>query len=466
MAERKKIVKYRRPFDLNIGVVIFVIIFIYIVFNVFSYLNAKHIAVYEVGQGTIAENNTYQGLILRDEKIINSKYSGYIDYYLRDTAKTSYQNLVCSVDENGYFADKIASSSAEGADLEQDDYRLLQDMITGFSDSFNDQRFYQVYSFQEELKAKLMEAINQKALDTLLKDYASDVKDHNSTFHLVYAKEPGIVVYYTDGYENLSMETFSPDAMNALNYTKTNLKQQTQIKAGDPAYKLITSEDWQIVFPVSEDTYQRLSEESVVEIQFQRDGVSCWVNYTFQQIQGKHYMVLSLKNHMVRFANDRFVEIELLLDEETGLKIPNSTIIKKTFFTVPKEYFTKGGDSNNLGLLVSTTDESGKSAMVFEPTNLYSETDDVYYIEDSDLIHTGTVIMKPDSSETYTIRDTAELDGVYNVNKGYAVFKQIDVLFQNDEYTIVRTGTSYGIALYDHIALEGNKLAEGELLQE
>ena len=61
--------------------------------------------------------------------------------------------------------------------------------------------------------------------------------------------------------------------------------------------------------------------------------------------------------------------------------------------------------------------------------------------------------------------DTAVLKGVYNINKGYAVFKQIDILYQNEEYTVVRTGTSYGIALYDHIALDGSKVKENELVK-
>lgn len=66
--KNKNVVKYRKPMNFNIGVIIFVIIFIYLVFNVFSYLTETHISVYEVEQGTIAVNNVYNGLILRDEK--------------------------------------------------------------------------------------------------------------------------------------------------------------------------------------------------------------------------------------------------------------------------------------------------------------------------------------------------------------------------------------------------------------
>ena len=66
---------------------------------------------------------------------------------------------------------------------------------------------------------------------------------------------------------------------------------------------------------------------------------------------------------------------------------------------------------------------------------------------------------------TYTIgSDVDKLTGVYNINKGYAVFKQIDILAQNNKYTIVDTGTSYGVALYDHIALDGSKIKENQLV--
>ena len=40
----------------------------------------------------------------------------------------------------------------------------------------------------------------------------------------------------------------------------------------------------------------------------------------------------------------------------------------------------------------------------------------------------------------------------------------IDILAQNNKYTIVDTGTSYGVALYDHIALDGSKIKENQLV--
>ena len=70
--KNSNIVKYRKPFHINIGIVVFAIIFIYICFYVFSYLTRRQIGIYEVEQGTIAENNTYQALALREETVYYS----------------------------------------------------------------------------------------------------------------------------------------------------------------------------------------------------------------------------------------------------------------------------------------------------------------------------------------------------------------------------------------------------------
>jgi hypothetical protein len=166
---------------------------------------------------------------------------------------------------------------------------------------------------------------------------------------------------------------------------------------------------------------------------------------------------------MIRYVNDRFVDVELVVSEKTGLKIPNSAITKKQFYTVPKEYFTQGGDSSDPGLMIENHAGDTGSVTLVQPT-IYYETDDFYYIDD-ETVSAGDVVVKNNSSGTYTIgSDVDKLTGVYNINKGYAVFKQIDILAQNNKYTIVDTGTSYGVALYDHIALDGSKIKENQLV--
>ena len=67
MAGQKKVIKYKRPIKINVGVLIFVIMFLYMCFFVYSYLSRKAVYFYEVSEGSIVNDTEYTGLILRNE---------------------------------------------------------------------------------------------------------------------------------------------------------------------------------------------------------------------------------------------------------------------------------------------------------------------------------------------------------------------------------------------------------------
>lgn len=459
----KKIVKYKKPFNLNIGIVIFVIIFIYLLFNVFSYVTTTHVAVYEVGHGTMAENNIFRGLILRSEQVYPAAYSGSLNYYVRETSKVSYNNLVYSVDESGDVAQMIQEASRDASELDTENLETIENSILDFQYSYDGQAFYQVYNFKDNINSSLNEALSLYALNSI-SDYAENAQN-NQTFHTVYSDAPGIVVYYTDGYENVTTESFTADMFDEAAYERMDIRKNTSVSAGAPAYKLIDSELWNIVIPISDKTANTLEEDNTLQIRFVSDEKKTYATYTITQKDGQNYLILSLKNSMIRYARERYIEVELLLAEESGLKIPNSSIVEKEFYTIPTSFFLKGGDSDKLGLLVERRDEDGKTLTEFVAPVIYYETENYYYV-DSESVSAGDTLLMADSNSTYTVgNDTASLKGVYNVNKGYAVFKQIDILYQSEEYSIVEMGTAYGIALYDHIALDGTKIKENELIK-
>lgn len=463
MSKNNKIVKYKKPFSINIGVVIFVIIFIYLIFNVFSYVTTTHISPYEVQYGTMAENNVYTGLILREEQVYTSNYTGALNFYVKEASKVSFNNLVYSVDENGDVSRMIEEVSRDVSSLGVENLEEIRENISDFQTAYHPQSFYNVYSFKENLDSTLTEALNLNALNNI-SDYASGAVN-SSSFHQVVSDTAGIVVYYSDGYENVTTDSFTADMFHEADYSRVSSKKNTSINAGDPVYKLITSEIWNIVLPVSDTLAAKLADDDTLQLRFVKDDKKTYATYVITQKEGTNYLVLTLKNSMIRYAKDRYVEVELLLTEETGLKIPNSAITEKEFYTIPTKYFMKGGDSDKQGLLVERTDDKGKTITEFVAPTIYYETEEYYYI-DSEFVSVNDRIRRADSSETYRIgTDTATLKGVYNINKGYAVFKQINILYQNKEYTIVETGTTYGISLYDHIALDGTKVTENELIK-
>lgn len=461
--KKRNIIRFPNGIHLNVGIVIFIFIAVYIAFNVYNYFSAVQIGIYEVEQGTIEVNTSYTGLILRQETVITAQQTGKLDYYLKDNTKAANGTLICSVDENGNVSDKISAAANDAsAVLAEENLTDIQNSVYEYMKVYDDGNFYQTYNFKSDISGKLMEAMNLGALDAV-SDYTDYARD-NRTFHLYYAAQPGIVAYYTDGYESYTTDRITADIFNQSDYQKKSLKTSGEVQSGEPVYKLITDENWQIVVPIDETMRDTLADGEVTEISFKEDDTTAWADYTIEKRDGQFYLILNLRNSMIRYAYERFIDINILLDQQTGLKIPNSAITVKTFDLVPNDYFTKGNDSDTSGLLVERLLEDGTYGKAeFVPVTVYYQTEDKSYIS-QDNIKQGDLIVKTDSTERYEIAETDRLKGVYNVNKGYAVFKQIVELYHNDDYTIVESGTDYGIALYDHIALEGSTLNEDQMI--
>ena len=83
---------------------------------------------------------------------------------------------------------------------------------------------------------------------------------------------------------------------------------------------------------------------------------------------------------------------------------------------------------------------------------------------DPQVFDENTALVRPESTETYPLKATKVLKGVYNINKGYAVFKQIEILCESDEYYIVKAGNDYSLTNYDHIALDGGTVIENSVV--
>ena len=112
-----------------------------------------------------------------------------------------------------------------------------------------------------------------------------------------------------------------------------------------------------------------------------------------------------------------------------------------------------------------TEDNEITSEFVETPIYNIDEEEGLYYVDES-VLNVGDVLYKEDSSETLTVSKQASLTGVYNINKGYADFKRIIVLYDNEEYSIVESNTQYGLRPYDYIALEASTVVADQFVTE
>lgn len=460
MASRNnKVTKYRKPLNINIGIIIFGIIFIYIIISIISYIFSSKISVYEVNKGSLATNNTYQGFIIRSETNVTADKAGYVNFYAREGEKIGAGQTVYTIDETGKLAEILSDSTNSESTLSDDDINSLKSEILNFKKDFNTNNFKEVYNFKYDIENKVLELVNLNLLSSITDLNSADA----GIFTTYHAPIEGLVVYSSDGYEEVTADTLTEDMMNYDNYKKTMLKTSDLVNPGDFVYKIISDEAWSMIIPLDEQKATEYADKETMKIKFKKDGIVAKARFSIIRINSKPYAKLDLSNSCIRYATDRFVDIELMVDNIKGLKIPVSSVIEKEFYTIPLEYATQGGDSKNISFILEAYDENGKAVQqVISPTIYYSNDTD-YYV-DTHEFEVGSYIIKTDSTDRYPIGKTAKLTGVYNINKGYAVFKQINSLYQNEEYYIVEEGTTYGVAVYDHIVLNAKAVKENDII--
>ena len=163
LSEKKKIVKARTVGNFNIGVVIFLIIITYVLFNIFSYFTKTHVSEYQVQQGTIASNYIYQGIIIRAETVEYAPRNGYINYYVKNASKVSTSDIVYSIDTNGTLAEKISASSLESNAISSDTLNDISIEIETFVSDYDSNQFSESYTLLQNISTQIAQDVNLHA---------------------------------------------------------------------------------------------------------------------------------------------------------------------------------------------------------------------------------------------------------------------------------------------------------------
>lgn len=470
--KRKKSVslrRYKTKQEMNIGILLFALILIYLIITMITYATSKQITVYEVREGSIVKDNSYTGLAVREEMVVNAEADGYVSYFQSETSKIKKGTNIYALSSQ-IIEMNTESDPDPAAEISSDTQKSLILKIQNFNESYSPGKFSSVYSLKQEVST----AIGTSSSASRSAFLGSVVAAGDGSIPVYQSARDGILVLMVDGYEEITEDTLKSDDFDRSNYEQLRLSDQMKVQAGDPVYKLVTSEDWKIYIRLDKDTVEELYETLAFEemngtpttadvsIRIDKDSEKISAVLSIIQKGDEYYGCFSCDNSMVRYAADRYLNVEMILEDETGLKIPKSAVVEKEFYTIPSDYLTTSGSSSSQGVMVQDGDEvKYQSAEVY-----YTAEDGIAYLDTSDF-DSGTVLVKPDSvdsPEKYRMEKTSPLKGVYCVNQGYAVFKQIEILCENDDYYIVQEGTSYGLNNYDHIVQDGTTINENEIV--
>ena len=459
----KKIIRYKKPKNINIGMVVFAVIFLYLVIVLIQYAIKPRIKMYEVLEGDIANDSYYTGLILRTETVVNSEGAGYVNYYLQEKEKAAVGDLVYTVDAGGAVADYLNQSSGDGSRLSDEDLEELRDVLSSFGSSYQDERFYEVYDANSSLSSRLMEYVNLSALQEMAG------AGQSLSLQKCTAALSGVIVYCSDGLESLTAEQVTADSFSQENYHKTVYSGGQSVENGSPVYKVITEDNWSVLIPLEEDEIEDYADVESVSVRFTKKGIEADAAFSLiTGADGSRYGRLDFDKYMIQFAEDRFVDIEVKNSRAYGLKIPQTAITEKEAYKIPLDFLTTGGDSADEGFY-RETEAGGVSTIEFiSPDILREETNEdgeSFCYVDMETLQGGDTLLLPDSNERFQVAETETLKGAYNINRGYAVFKYVDILDENSEYCIVRKNVAYSLRPYDHIVLNASMVSDQQIVR-
>lgn len=460
MPGKSKIIKLksRRKFSVNIGVIIFLMIFIYVVANVFIYLRKDTLTIYRVPESEISEKFSGKAIAIREESLVESEYDGYISYYVGAGERIKSGGLVYSADETGKVNEYVKEMVNEEDALNQLEYSKMEDEIYQYKKEATDTTFGDIYLLKYDLEntaSEIGSSILKENMDELQQKLGA------KCFQKGYSKSSGIVTFIRDGYEYMTAKLINEKSFDLGEYEQTELKTDKKVKKGDYIYRIVKNNEWQLVLPLSTENYEKMKDNKTFNLLIKKDNLLIPSQKTnFMEKNGKAYLVISLSSYMVRYVNDRFLDVEIQLNSQEGLKIPNTALVEKEYYRVPLKYKQSTSTSSSKFLANSADGKSKKQEITL---SIGTEDEDYCYIP-ADEVKQGTILALADGDDTYLLEKKTKLKGVYCVNRGYASFKPVTIKKENTEYCIVDNNMTGSISAYDRIVLNSDTIKENQLI--
>lgn len=443
-----------RPFA---AIAIFLIIIVYIVCFLILFVSKKKIQVYEVTTGNVGQTLSATGVILRDESIYNAPETGNITFYQREGTRVKVETPVYTIDKTGKLDELIKEYTSSDKGFSGEEKREIRSLLTLYKTNYNSAGFDSLYGVSSGINSIIISSVTSK----LQANKAAIEKETGiaNALTTVNSKDTGYMVYSIDGYEGLTEDSINSDTFKKVNYAKKSLPKSGEVTSGSPIYRLVKNENWNIYIPLTEDQIKtnNLRGVNVVSIKLAKANVRVSGNFEIIEKNNMTMGKITVNRYLLNYLNERFADIEITTSRSTGLKIPNSAVVSRDLYKIPSDYITTGGNSTQAGFIV----QSGNKAE-FRSVDIAYRKDDYCYVK-KDKFSNGTVLYKPNSSESFTVGDVEKIDGVYCINTGYTIFYPITIISKNEEYTVAREIIG-GLSIYDRILLNASGYQENDVV--
>ncbi len=447
---KKKVRRIKKTINFNVAIFVVFAIMIYAVVNIVISVRRKPVTVYQVSKSEINNNIMLDALAVREEMLLSAGTSGYVCYFLSDGEKASKNSTLCSIDSSGKLYNELSDSGRYDELLTKEDYTSIRQLISMYKTNYSDNTFYEAYTFEKNARSKVLELTSEVLFE--------EAKSQGVTLGMVNAPQSGVVAYYSDGYENFNAANISLKDFDKSKYKKTSFLSGDVVSAGQNVIKLIPNESWKIYAPLNAEQVEKLSKDDYVR--FKINNSSYNISMPFEVIDGTDgkYICISINKYLTNYCDERFLSVELLLEDDTGIKVPNSSIAYKKVYKIPKDYF----EGNRLVVDYLTSDDTRDEKLV-EPTIYEKEDDDYYYVSPQSFEPTDVIVNhKSGKNIALSLVEYYDLEGVYSANRGIAEFRMITKKKELEGFVLIKANEN--VKPYDNIVLNAAEVVENQTL--
>ena len=143
---------YKKRTNINIGVILFGVILVYLIVTILAYLTANHVTVYEVREGSILKDNSYAGIAIREETVVKSDGTGYINFFATEGSKVGKLTNIYSISNEALDFTETDKENEESYALTSEEQNAVVLKTQTFVDNYRDDYYEDTYQYKENVE--------------------------------------------------------------------------------------------------------------------------------------------------------------------------------------------------------------------------------------------------------------------------------------------------------------------------
>src|SRR6056297_359982 len=295
---------------------------------------------YSAEKGSLEDKYTGTAIIIKDEDVYYSNYKGAAKNYFEEGERIKRGALISTIYPDFQSAgisreiDKINTAidvreNSKDSDVNQE---LINQIEAEIQSLILEKKYKEAFEILEKYKGNkgntneytdmTLEELYEKRED--LSAYISNKKIN------IYSKTSGLVSYKIDNAEKIfnieKIDSFTFGDYNIVNLEE-NITKKEKLGIDDPVLKVVDNFEWYIMINLENI---KLENNKLINIRVVENNEIIKGKIIKKQINNTDtFLIIEGDKYFYDFFNERYLDVEIILDKYNGIKIKNNSIIEK-----------------------------------------------------------------------------------------------------------------------------------------